>query len=90
MCSQLYGTTSRLASPVEPKPPSVDHSVFVLAEILEDVVARQHGLPLRRPEIREHEAVALLERIPRLAHSIEILATGGLARLLEASPPHVE
>jgi len=60
-------------------------------ELLQGVEPRQHGLLLRRPHVGEHQAVALLDRIPRLARGVTVLgARFGLARLLEAVALHVE
>jgi hypothetical protein len=50
---------------------------LALAELLEHVDARQEGLPLRRAEVREDQAVALLERIPGLADVAPQLAAPG-------------
>src|SRR6185295_10495515 len=64
---------------------------FAVVEALERVVARQHRFLLRRAEVGEHEPVALLERIPRLAHADPSPRTAiRLARLLEAVALHVE
>src|SRR5204863_6389122 len=60
-------------------------------ELLQRVEPRQRGLLLRRPHVGEYQAVALLERIPGLAHGVSVLRAGlGLAGLLEAVALHVE
>src|SRR6185436_19916481 len=58
---------------------------LALAELLEHVDARQQRLLLGRPEVGEHQAVALLEPIPGLADVVAELAALGLARLVEAA-----
>ena len=63
---------------------------FALVEHLEAFVARQHGPAIRRPHVREDEAVALLDRIPGLAHLVAARPAARLARLLEAMALHVE
>ena len=59
-------------------------------EHFQAVVARQHGLLLRWAHIGKDQSVALLHRIPGLAHPIAFEPTFGLARLLEAAPLGVE
>ena len=54
------------------------------SEIVEHVDARQERLPIGRAEVREDQAVSLLERIPRLAHVALDRTALGLARLIEA------
>ena len=41
-------------------------------EVLEHVVAGEHGLLVGRAEVREDHAVALLHRIPRLAVAVAV------------------
>ena len=58
--------------------------------VLEAFVARQHRLFLGRAQIGEDQAVALLDRIPGLAHLVAMRAAVGLAGLLEAMALDVE
>src|SRR5262249_17467078 len=58
---------------------------LVRRQVLQDVVTRQDGFPLRRAQIREDEPVALLDRIPRLARRISMASSVWFAWLIQAS-----
>ena len=64
-CSQLHGM---ICGPPPPRLESSASSDSPGASCVEDVDARQQRLPVGRAEVGEDQAVALLERIPRLAH----------------------
>ena len=66
-CSQLHGMIVRPAA-AEARVVGLEH--LARRELLEDVDARQQRLAVGRAEVGEDEAVALLERIPRLAHVV--------------------
>ena len=64
---------------------------FAGLKLLQHVVVRQQRLGLRRAQVRKDEAVALLQRIPRLAHVVaQGRAAVGLAGLVKAMPLHIE
>ena len=76
-------------------PAAADRGIVGLDELavvhlLQAFVARQHRLFLGRSHIGEDQAVALLHRVPGLAHLVLELAAVGLAGLLEAMALGVE
>ena len=61
-----------------------------VVEDLQRVIARQDGLPLGRAHVGEEQTVALLHRIPRLAHEVAVAPAVRFARLLQAVSLDVE
>ncbi len=66
-----------------------DHTVAG-ARSSSDVVAREQRLLVGRTQVREHHAVALLHRVPRLSVAVAMEPVLGLARLVEAHALRVE
>ncbi len=56
-------------------------------ERLEDLVARQHGLALGRAHVGEDQAVALLHRVPGLAHPLALRGRRRARRAARGSGP---
>ena len=63
---------------------------FAVVHLFQAFVAWQHRLFLSRPQIGENQPVALLDRVPGLAHLVPELAALGFAGLLQAAALGVE
>ena len=86
-CSQLHGNDRR---PAAAERGIVCFDELALVHHFETFVARQHRLALGRPHIGEDQPVALLDRIPGLAHLLAKQAAVRLAGLLKAMALRVE
>ena len=80
--NQLHGASTRSAE----REVVDDHDLLVVAEILEDVVAREHRLLVGRADVGEDQTVVLDHRVPRLAVRAPVAAAIDFARLVEALP----
>ncbi len=64
--------------------------LFLGRDLLEIVVQRQNRTFLRRPEIGEDQAIALFDRIPRLARVVAVAPAVGLTRLVQTTTLSIE